>query len=64
MINSWSHVVLADEKLGLEVENGRIVGRFDDGRDFQAPFLIQSLPQARGFRDNADKIEAHDGGDE
>lgn len=63
MINSWSHVVLADEKLGLKIENGRVVGRYDDANlEFETPFLIQSLPQARGFQDNADEIKAHDGG--
>ena len=62
MINSWSHVILAEEKLGLKIEDGRVVGRFDDANlDFRTPFLIQSLPQARGFQDNKEKIEAHDG---
>ncbi len=67
MINSWSHVVLADEKLGLKLKNGRVVGHFDDrNTEFKSPFLIQSLPQAKGFQSNADKIKAHeeDEGDE
>ena len=46
MVNSWAHVVLADEKLGLLLENGRVVGRSPDAQDTPHPFLIQTLPQA------------------
>ena len=62
MINAWSHVVLVGERLGLEVDNGRVVDRFPDAQESEHPFLIQSLPQANSFQRDADKIKAHDDG--
>ncbi|REJ73878.1 MAG: hypothetical protein DWQ36_10450 [Acidobacteria bacterium] len=63
MVNSWAHVVLDDERLGLKVENGRVVGRHDDANlDFESPFLIQTLPQAPSFQRGAEQIESHDRG--
>lgn len=44
MLTTWSHVVLTNEKLGLKVENGRVVGRFDDAGDAEHPALLQTLP--------------------
>lgn len=44
MLNTWSHIVLTDEKLGLKIENGRIAGRYPDGVESKQPFLMQSLP--------------------
>jgi len=60
MINSWSHVVLAQEHLGLRIESGRVAGRFDDAIDTPHPFLIQTLPAAPAFQRNADEIRAHE----
>lgn len=44
MLNTWSHVVLTEEKLGLKVKDGRVVGKYDDAVDSEHPFLLQSLP--------------------
>lgn len=44
MLTTWSHVVLTHEKLGLKIENGRAVGRFDDAVDSAHPFILQSYP--------------------
>lgn len=44
MLTTWSHVVVTDEKLGLKVENGRVVGKFEDAIDTPHPALLQSLP--------------------
>lgn len=43
MLNAWSHCVKADEKLGLKIENGRVIGKFDDAQDKPHPFLLQAL---------------------
>lgn len=43
MLNSWSHCVLNDEKLGLKIEAGRVVGKYDDAQDTPHPFLLQGL---------------------
>jgi hypothetical protein len=58
MVNSWAHVVLANEKLGLRVEDGRVVGRFPDAQDTEHPFLLQSMPQAPAFQRNAPASES------
>jgi mono/diheme cytochrome c family protein len=50
MVNSWAHVVLAQEKLGLLLEDGRVVGRAEDAQDTPHPFMIQTLPQAPPFQ--------------
>jgi hypothetical protein len=44
MLTTWSHVVLTEEKLGLKVEDGRVVGKFDDAIDSTHPGILQSLP--------------------
>lgn len=44
MLTTWSHVVLTDEKLGLKVENGRVVGKFEDAIDSPHPSILQTLP--------------------
>ncbi len=44
MLTTWSHVVLTDEKLGLKVENGRAVGKFEDAVDSAHPAILQTLP--------------------
>lgn len=62
MVNSWSHVVLAEEKLGLRVVDGVEVGRFDDAQESSQPFLLQSLPQAKPFHQG--EAEASDQGSE
>jgi len=48
MLTTWSHVVLTDEKLGLKVKDGRVVGHHDDRIDKQHPFILQSFPQTFG----------------
>lgn len=50
MVNSWAHVVVASEKLGLRIEHGRMTGRFPDAQTSEHPFLLQTLPQAPAFR--------------
>jgi mono/diheme cytochrome c family protein len=50
MVNSWAHVVLAQEKLGLLLEDGRVVGRTEDAQETPHPFMIQTLPQAPSFQ--------------
>ena len=44
MLTTWSHTYLTNEKLGLEIEDGRLVGRYPDGQDSVQPPLLQSLP--------------------
>lgn len=44
MLTTWSHAVLTDEKLGLKVENGRLVGKFEDAQETPHPFILQTLP--------------------
>jgi len=48
MLTTWSHVVVTDEKLGLKVKDGRVVGTFDDRIDKPHPFILQSFPQTFG----------------
>ncbi len=48
MLTTWSHVVLTDEKLGLKVKDGRVVGTFDDRIDKPHPFVLQTMPQTFG----------------
>jgi hypothetical protein len=50
MLVTWSHVVLADEKLGYKMENGKITGRYEDAVDSKQPQLLQSLPQSMAPR--------------
>jgi mono/diheme cytochrome c family protein len=52
MVNAWAHVYLADEKLGLRIEHGRVVGGFADAVETPHPFLIQTLPAADSFQRN------------
>jgi hypothetical protein len=44
MLTTWSHVILTDEKLGLKVEKGRVVGKFPDAVDSTQPAILQTLP--------------------
>lgn len=46
MLVTWSHVVMTEEKLGYKMENGRIVGQFEDGIANKQPPLLQTLPAA------------------
>lgn len=50
MLTTWAHAVLTDEKLGLKVKDGRVVGRFDDAVGGQHPFLLQTLPKTMQAR--------------
>lgn len=43
MLNAWSHCVLADEKLGLDVKDGRVAGTFADAQTAPHPFLLQKV---------------------
>lgn len=45
MLTTWSHIVLTDEKLGLKVENGKVVGKFDDAVEAEHPPILQTLPE-------------------
>ncbi len=60
MVNAWAHVVIAQEKLGLRIENGRVAGHYDDAVDSKHPFLIQTLPAAPSFQKNKEKFEANE----
>ena len=44
MLTTWSHVVLTDEKLGLKVKDGRVVGQYDDAQVKPQPPVLQSFP--------------------
>lgn len=44
MLQTWSHVVLTEEKLGLRIEDGRMIGRFPDAKDIAHPKILQSFP--------------------
>ena len=44
MLTTWSHVLLTDEKLGLKVKDGLVVGKFDDAKDSVQPPILQTLP--------------------
>jgi hypothetical protein len=48
MLTTWSHVVLTEEKLGLKVADGKVVGTFEDRIDKPHPFVLQTMPQAFG----------------
>lgn len=41
MLNTWSHIVLTNEKLGLKVEDGRVVGKHPDAQESEHPFILQ-----------------------
>ena len=53
MTNSWTHVVVAKEKLGLKIENGKLAGKFEDAQKESHPFLIQTLPENQAFKNSA-----------
>ncbi len=44
MLTTWSHVVVTDERLGLKVKDGRVIGKFDDALDKPHPGILQTLP--------------------
>ncbi|MBI3737340.1 cytochrome c [Candidatus Sumerlaeota bacterium] len=43
MLNAWSHCVIADEKLGLNVKDGRVVDKFPDAQAKPHPVILQGL---------------------
>lgn len=43
MLNSWSHCAVADERLGLKIENGREVGKFEDAQTRPHPRMLQAV---------------------
>lgn len=43
MLNAWSHCVLADENLGLDIRDGRVVGKFPDAQQKGHPMLLQKI---------------------
>lgn len=45
MLTTWSHVVRTDEKLGLKLKDGHVVGKFDDAQPFDFPPVLQTLPK-------------------
>jgi mono/diheme cytochrome c family protein len=56
MLNAWSHCVLADENLGLDVKNGRVVGKFPDAQQKGHPMLLQKIT-SRIITNNGEMIE-------
>lgn len=44
MLTTWSHVVVTDQRLGLKVKDGRVVGEYDDAVDETLPGILQTLP--------------------
>ncbi len=44
MLNTWSHVTLDDEHLGLEIKDGNIVSVARDATGSPKAFLVQTLP--------------------
>lgn len=51
MLNSWAHAVLADEKMGLMVKDGKAVGRADDAVESEHPTIFQGLVARRLSKD-------------
>ncbi len=47
MLNAWSHCVIADEKLGLKIENGRVAGKFPDAQTQPHPRLLQAVDMGK-----------------
>ncbi|MBI3735113.1 cytochrome c [Candidatus Sumerlaeota bacterium] len=43
MLNAWSHCVVADEKLGLKIENGKVAGKFPDAQEKPHPRFLQAV---------------------
>ncbi len=43
MLNSWSHCVIANEKLGFNIKNGKIVDKFPDAQAEPHPRLLQAV---------------------
>ncbi len=60
MLVTWAHAVLTNEKLGLKLVDGRLVGKFDDAQEAPHPFLLQSLPAS--MRPREPKAETVGGG--
>jgi len=50
MLLGWTHVVIADERLGYKIEKGRLVGKFDDAQPHGHPFFLQTLPSSSEFQ--------------
>lgn len=50
MLTTWSHAVLTEEKLGLKVEDGRVVGTYEDAQESMHPALLQTLPNTMAPR--------------
>ena len=48
MLTTWSHAIVTDEKLGLKVKDGRVIGTFEDRIDKPHPFILQTMPQTFG----------------
>ncbi len=43
MLNAWSHCVIADEKLGLNIKDGHVLGKFPDAQEKPHPVILQTL---------------------
>ncbi len=41
MLNSWSHAVIADEKLGLNIKDGKVASKFPDAQTKPHPVILQ-----------------------
>ena len=44
MLNSWSHAILTNEKLGLEIKDGRVISIAPDATGSPKARLLQTLP--------------------
>lgn len=53
MLTTWSHAVLTDEKLGLKVKDGVVIGKFDDAQATEHPAILQSLPNTFNMKAKA-----------
>lgn len=44
MLTTWAHITLQEEQQGFIMEDGRVVGRAEDGEPFTHPPVLQTLP--------------------
>jgi hypothetical protein len=56
MLNSWSHGVVAHEKLGLDLVVGRVVGKVPDAQAEPHPLILQGL-NARKLTQDGQVVE-------
>lgn len=49
MLTTWAHLTLNEEKQGLIMKDGRVVGRAEDGVEFRHPPMLQTLPKTMQY---------------